>query len=78
MHQGFVGGPRDESVDDVGIHEADQLVALSRKALDVVPQGLILFLPTILKVPWVSWAYVPWKFLTKTSLRWPNSGYTQA
>jgi hypothetical protein len=25
---------------------------------DVVPQGLIRFLPIILKVPWVAWVYL--------------------
>jgi hypothetical protein len=41
MHLGFFGGPRDESTDNVGVYKVDQLVALSRKALDVVPQGLV-------------------------------------
>jgi hypothetical protein len=40
MHQGFVGGPRDGSADNVDVRGVGQLVALSRKAPDVVPQGL--------------------------------------
>lgn len=31
---------------------------MSRKVADIVPQGLVKFLPTIVKVPWVSWTYV--------------------
>jgi hypothetical protein len=42
----------------LSVCKVDQLVALSRKAHDVVPQGLVRFLPAIIKVPWVSWAYV--------------------
>jgi hypothetical protein len=47
----LVGGPQNKGVDNVGILEVGQLVALPRKAHDVVPQGLIRFLATIVKVP---------------------------
>lgn len=54
MHQGFVSIPQGEGADNVSIHEVCQLVALSRKVQDVVPQGLVRFLTTIVKVLRVS------------------------
>jgi hypothetical protein len=47
----LVGGPQNEGTDNVGILDVSQLVALPRKAHDVVPQGLVRFLPTIVKGP---------------------------
>lgn len=55
MHQGFVAGSLGEGV---GIHEVGHPVALSRKASYIVSRGLARLLPTIVKVPWVSRAYV--------------------
>jgi hypothetical protein len=57
MHQGFVGGPQGEGVDNVGVHEDGHLVALSLKAHDLVPQSLVRFLPTIVKVSRVFESY---------------------
>jgi hypothetical protein len=37
VQEGFVGGPRDESVDNIGVCNVGQLVALLLKASDVVP-----------------------------------------
>lgn len=54
MYQGFVGGPQDKSADNIGVLEVGQLVASSRKAPDVVPQGRVRFLPIIVKIPRVS------------------------
>lgn len=54
MHQGFVSFHQGEGADNVSVREVCQLVALSQKVQDVVPQGLVCFLTTIVKVPRVS------------------------
>lgn len=51
MHQGFVGGSPGEGTDNVSAHEIGQLIALLRKAPDIVHQGLVRLLPTFVKVP---------------------------
>ena len=57
-HQGFVGGSLGEGVDNIDVLEVGQPVALSQKARDIVPRGLLWLLSTIVKVPWVSRMYI--------------------
>jgi hypothetical protein len=68
MHRGFVGGSLGEGVDNVGVREVGQLVALSRKVSDIVPRCLVRLLPTIVRVPWVSRAYVRALEISKKNL----------
>jgi hypothetical protein len=50
VNQGLVGGPGQESADNVGVGDVGQLVALLGEASDVVTEGLIRLLPIVLEV----------------------------
>lgn len=41
LHQGFVGGSLGEGVDNINVLAVGQPVALSQKAWDIVPRGLV-------------------------------------
>jgi hypothetical protein len=58
VHWSLTRGSRDESVDNVGIGEVSQLVALPREVLDVIPQGFVSFMSAILVVPRITWMRV--------------------
>ena len=51
MDEGLAGHAVDEGVDHVGIGDVGELVALLGKALDVLLEGLIGPLPTVVEVP---------------------------
>jgi hypothetical protein len=51
MDQGLVGSPRQERADDVGISDVGQLIALFGETSDVVTEGLVRLLSTVLEVP---------------------------
>jgi hypothetical protein len=58
MDQGLTGGPRQESLDDIGISDVRQLVALSGEASDVLVESLVLLLSIVLQIPGVPVACV--------------------
>jgi hypothetical protein len=70
MNQGLVGSPGQECVDDIGISDVGQLIALLGETSDVFTDGLIWLLPTVLEVPGVPRAHVgAMKFPVKISFR---------
>jgi hypothetical protein len=58
VNQGLVGSPGQEHADDVGINDVGQLIALLGETANVVTQGLIWLLSTVLEVPRVPRARV--------------------
>jgi hypothetical protein len=50
VNQGLVGSPEQEHIDDVGISDVGQLIALVGETLDVVMEGLVQFVPIVLEV----------------------------
>jgi hypothetical protein len=52
VNQG-VGSPRQERADDIDISDIGQLIALFGEMSDVVMEGLVWLLPTVLEVPGV-------------------------
>ena len=49
----LVGHAIDEGVDDVGVGDVGELIALLGKMLDVLPEGLVGPLPVVAEVPQV-------------------------
>jgi hypothetical protein len=58
VNQGLIGSPEPECADYVGIGDVGQLIVLPRKTSDVVTEGLIRLLLTVLEAPRVSRARV--------------------
>jgi hypothetical protein len=58
VHQGLTRGPRDEGTDNIGISEVSQFVTLPREALDVISQGQVWFLSSVLEVLQIARAHV--------------------
>jgi hypothetical protein len=50
VNQGLVGSPGQERIDDVGISDVGQLIALVGETLDGVMEGLVRFLPIVLEI----------------------------
>jgi hypothetical protein len=47
----LVGHATDEGVDDVGVGDVEELIALLGKTLDILPKGLIGPLPAVAEIP---------------------------
>ena len=51
MDKRLVGHAADEGVDDVGVGDVGELIALPREMLDVLSEGLVEPLPIVAEVP---------------------------
>ena len=51
MDERLTGCATDEGVDHVGVSDVGELVALLGEALDILPEGLVGPLPTVVEVP---------------------------
>jgi hypothetical protein len=51
MDEGFTGGSREKSVDDVGVINVGKLVASLREAPDVLTKSLSSLLSAVLEIP---------------------------
>ena len=71
MDECLAGHAANEGIDDVGVSDVGELVALLREALDVLPEGLIGPLPAVVEVPRVTGSSVCWYLLTCHLFKWP-------
>ena len=58
MDKGLTGCAADEGIDDIGVGDVGELIALLGEALNVLPEGLVSPLPIVAEILGVPWASV--------------------
>jgi hypothetical protein len=58
MDEGLAGHAADEGIDDIGIGDVGELIALLGEALNVLLESLVGPVPTVAEIPGVPWAGV--------------------